>query len=78
MDGSYYWMYSFPMKKGMLDDDYFFYKDGRIVHCYDKTQSRLNLEEIISASEIPEDKRSTMIDACPDDKKEIITKILQS
>lgn len=71
-------MFSFPMKRGMLDDDYFFYEDGRIVHCYDKTQSKLNVEEVINASEIPEDKRRTMIDACPDDKKETITKILQS
>lgn len=78
MEVPYYWMYSFPMKKGILDDDYYFYEDGRILHCYDKTQNKNNVEEYVSASSISDDKRMTMLQACPADKKEIITKILQS
>ena len=66
------------MKKGILDDDYYFYEDGRILHCYDKTQSKLNVEEYVRASSIPEDIRTTMLQTCPADKKEIITQILQS
>ena len=77
METPYYWMYSFPMKKGILDDDYYFYEDGRILHCYDKTQSKLNVEEYVIASSISEDIRTAMLQACPLDKKEIITKILQ-
>ena len=77
METPYYWMYSFPMQKGILDDDYYFYEDGRILHCYDKTQSKLNVEEYVIASSISEDIRTAMLQACPLDKKEIITKILQ-
>ena len=77
METPYYWTYSFPMQKGILDDDYYFYEDGRILHCYDKTQSKINVEEYVIASSISEDKRTAMLQACPLDKKEIITKILQ-
>lgn len=59
------WQYSFPMRKGILDDDYYFFEDGRILHSYDKTQSKLNIEEYISADTIDVAKRQTMLKACP-------------
>ena len=34
------------MKKGTLDNEYYFYEDGRILHCYDRTQNKLNIEEM--------------------------------
>ncbi len=69
-------MYSFPMKKGIFDDDYFFFEDGRILHCYDKSQIKYNIEEFVKAEDIPEDKRRIMLQACPENKKELISKIL--
>ena len=77
MRDNYLWMYSFPMKSGVLDDDYYFYGDGSIVHFYDKTQNKLNIEEIVTPSSISEDKRKTMLNACPQELKEIIKQILQ-
>ena len=49
MDNKYFWGYCFPMKKGNLDNEYYFYEDGRILHIYDKTQNKLNIEEDIKA-----------------------------
>lgn len=65
VDSNYIWSYFFPMKKGFLDDDYFFYEDGRILHSYDKTQLKLNIEEFVSAESIPIEKRMTMLKKCP-------------
>lgn len=73
----YFWSYFFPMRKGVLDDDYYFYEDGRILHSYDKTQAKLNIEEFITADSIDLSKRQTMLAACPIDKLEVIKKILK-
>lgn len=64
------------MRKGILDDDYYFFEDGRILHSYDKTQSKLNIEEFISAESIDIHKRQIMLAACPQDKYETIKSIL--
>ena len=77
MKESYIWMYSFPMKKGIFDDDYYFYEDGGIVHCYDRTQNRLNIEETVSPSSIPEEKKNVMLKSCPEELKETIKLMLQ-
>lgn len=73
----YYWSYFFPMRKGILDDDYYFFEDGRILHSYDQTQSKLNIEEFVSADSIDLQKRQTMLAACPQDKFETIKRILK-
>lgn len=65
------------MRKGILDDDYYFFEDGRILHSYDKTQSKLNIEEYVSADSIPVEKRRFMLEACPDDKYALIKSILR-
>ena len=77
MEEPYLWMYSFPMKKGILDDDYYFYEDGTIIHLYDRTQSKLNIEEKVSPLSISIEKREIMIEACPTPIKGIIKKMLQ-
>ena len=64
------------MRKGTLDDDYYFYEDGRILHSYDKTQSKLNIEEYVSPDFIEIQKRQIMLASCPQDKYEIIKSIL--
>jgi len=70
------WSYSFPMKKGILDDIYYFYEDGRILHFYDKTISKLNIEEFVTADFIPMEQRIKMLSECPEDKKERIATFL--
>lgn len=64
------------MRKGILDNDYYFFEDGRILHSYDKTQSKLNIEEYVSADSIPVEKRRVMLEACPDDKYALINPYL--
>ncbi len=71
------WSYFFPMRKGTLDDDYYLYEDGSILHSYDKTQQKLNIEEYVSADSIPVEKRRAMLEACPDDKYALIKSILR-
>ena len=75
--GQYFWSYSFPMRKGILDDDYYLFEDGRILHSYDKTQSKLNIEEFVSADSIDLHKRQTMLASCPQDNNETIKSILK-
>ncbi|MGN1173813.1 MAG: hypothetical protein ACI4SO_08490 [Muribaculaceae bacterium] len=65
------------MSKGTLDDDYYFYGDGSILHSYDKTQQKQNIEEFVSADSIAIDKRRKMLESCPTDKYEIIKSILK-
>ncbi len=72
-----FWSYSFPMRKGILDNDYYFFEDGRILHSYDKTQSKLNIEEFVSADSIDLNERQIMLAACPQDKVETIRRILK-
>lgn len=55
------WSFSFPMRKGVLDNDYVFYSDGRIMHRYDKTISKLNIEEFVSAEQIRLDERNIIL-----------------
>lgn len=74
---NYYWSYSFPMRKGTLDDDYYFYEDGRILHSYDKTQTKINIEEFVSPASIDSNKKQIMLSACPYDKYETIKRILK-
>lgn len=71
------WRFSFPMRKGVLDNDYVFYSDGRILHCYDKTISKINIEEFISAEQIPIEERNTMIANAPETLKDFIKNILE-
>lgn len=77
MDLNYIWSYSFPMRKGIFDDDYFFYEDGRILHSYDQTQNKLNIEEFVTAETIDIERRRQMLNACPIDKYELIKFILK-
>lgn len=71
-----FWYCSLPMKKGILDNDYAFLNDGRIIHCYDRTINKLNIEETISPNNIPERDKDQIIDSCPPEKKEIIARWL--
>ena len=71
------WRYPFPMRKGMLDNDYVFYSDGRIMHCYDKSISKYNIEEFVSAEQIPLEARKVMLENAPEALKNFIKNILK-
>ncbi len=77
MKRPYLWKYSFPMKKGMFDNEYYFYEDGNIIHFYDRNQNKFNIEEIVSPSSISEEEKLIMLESCPDDLKETIKHMLQ-
>lgn len=77
MDNKYFWGYCFPMKKGNLDNEYYFYEDGRILHIYDKTQNKLNIEEYIKAKDISERERRVIIENCPNKFIDKVKKILE-
>lgn len=77
MDKTYFWSYSFPMRKGYLDNDYYFYEDGRILHQYDRTQNKLNIEEYVNAKDISERERKIIIEKCPNEHLDKIKKILK-
>lgn len=64
------------MKKGILDDNYYFYENDRILHSYDKTISKLNIEEFVTADSISMEQRIKMLSECPEDRKERIAAIL--
>lgn len=74
MENNYIWSYSFPMKKGTLDNDYYFYENGKIIHHYDRTQSKLNIEESITINEIPENELKVLIEKCPTNLKKVFFK----
>lgn len=76
MDNNYFWSYSFAMRKGELDNEYYFYKDGKILHAFDKTKLKVNLEEFVSASDISEKERMEMLDKCPHEFKDQINEML--
>lgn len=65
------------MKKGMFDNDYVFYSDGRIMHCYDKNISKYNIEEFVSAEQIPLEARKMMLENAPEALKNFIKNILK-
>lgn len=78
MDKNYVWSYSFPMKKGDKDNDYYFYEDGRILHFYDINQNKYNIEEYVKASDISNKEKEIMTEACPEEFRELILKCLNS
>ncbi len=65
------------MKKGIFDNEYYFYEDGNIIHFYDRNQNKINIEEIVSPSSISEEEKLIMLESCPDDLMETIKHMLQ-
>lgn len=69
------WTY-LSMKKGVYDNDYYFYNDGTILHHYDQTMSKLDLEEIIYPSDISDFQKEKIIKKCKEEcTNEIIEQI---
>ena len=57
------WFYQ-SMKKQDLDNDYFFYEDGTILHHYDRTINKRDIEEDILSKDIPEYEREKILAQC--------------
>ena len=64
--------------KGVLDDDYTFYEDGRIFHFYDQSAFKLNQEKWITADEIADHTKTKILDKCNEEFKGRIKDILSS
>lgn len=67
------WAY-LSMKKGTYDNDYYFYEDGTILHHYDRTMTKLNIETFVLPSDIPDYEKEKIITKC---KKECSDDIVE-
>lgn len=64
------------MRKDMYDNDYYFYDDGSILHHYDRTMSKLDIEEYVSASEISDFEKEKIISRCEEEcSPELVNRI---
>lgn len=61
---------------GILDDDYTFFVDGKIKRLYDKSNFSYNITEWVTEEKISESKKSKILKKCPEDKKQLISQIL--
>ena len=69
------WAY-LSMKKETYDNDYYFYEDGKILHHYDRTMSKLNIEEFISPSNISDIEKEKILSKCKEEcTEDILNKI---
>ncbi|MBP3248659.1 MAG: hypothetical protein J6M36_12375 [Prevotella sp.] len=69
------WAY-YSMKKGTYDNDYYFYEDGTILHHYDRTMKKLDIEEYVSPSDISESEKEQIISKCETEcNQEIVNQI---
>ena len=57
------WVYR-SMKKQDLDNDYFFYEDGTILHHYDRTITKRDIEEDILPKDISKCERENILAQC--------------
>lgn len=73
------WVYR-SMKKQDLDNDYFFYEDGTILHHYDRTITKRDIEEDILPKDISKCERENILAQCerecPNEVFERIKRIL--
>ena len=64
------------MKKGIYDNDYYFYEDGTILHHYDQTMNKMDIEEYVSPSDISESEKEKIIIKCESEcNQEIVNQI---
>ncbi len=69
------WAY-LSLKKGMYDNDYYFYEDGTILHHYDRTMTKMDIEERILPSDIADSEKEKIISKCKEEcSEETVNKI---
>lgn len=71
------WAY-LSMKKGTYDNDYYFYEDGTILHHYDRTMMKRDIESYISPSDIPDSDKEKIIEQCKMECSEDIVKQIKN
>lgn len=62
--------------KGALDDDYTFYKSGKIKRVYDQSTYKPNMEEWIDAQKIDDNKKRKLLENCAEEHREQVKLIL--
>jgi len=70
------WRCEFPMKRGILDNDYAFYSDGTIIHEYDRAQNDLNREDEVKGDDMGIELKTKILGKCPDEHLDFIKKTL--
>lgn len=60
------WAY-LSMKKGMYDDDFYFYEDGTILHHYDRTMTKRDIEEYVSPSDMSDSEKEKIMAKCQEE-----------
>lgn len=64
------------MRKGIYDNDYYFFEDGTILHHYDRTMKKLDIEEYVLPSDISDSEKEMIISKCKEDcSNDVVEKI---
>ena len=71
------WAY-LSMKKGMYDNDYYFFDDGTILHHYDRSLTKLNLESYVLPSSLSDSEKERIISKCESECSEDIVKQIKN
>ena len=71
------WAY-LSMKKGMYDNDYYFFDDGTILHHYDRSLTKLNLESYVLPYSLSDSEKERIISKCESECSEDIVKQVKS
>ena len=61
---------------GWLDDDYTFYKDGRIEHYYDQHPTKHSITDWINAENLNENRKNKILEKCSEACKSQVEEIL--
>ena len=70
------WAY-LSIKEGTYDNDYYFYEDGTILHHYDQTMTKLDIEAYVSPSDIPNFEKEKIVSKCKEECSEEIIAIIE-
>lgn len=62
----------FSMKKRIYDNDYYFYEDGTILHHYDRTMTKLDIEAYVILSTISDTEKANITERCKEECDEEI------
>ena len=67
MDRRPLWIYSKKPRKGIFDNDFYFFEDGTILHIFDKTQNKLNCEEPFNIEDFSEQEIEEIKSSAPEE-----------
>jgi len=62
--------------KDWLDNDFTFYKDGKIKNLYDQHPTKSNIVKWLKADQISDSEKTKIISKCPEEHLDEIKKIL--